>query len=119
MKVFLRLFFVSWIFFFAFSEEEIPRLSSIENRNLPVTLVQFNNSFNDDAIQNQHSFEVFSNSNFVKENSRSLSLLFSASSNTIRDYIVSKVTLLKIQSANSITFYFTNLQLIFPFHYFW
>ena len=121
MKVFLKLFFVFWIFFFATSEKGDSSIALVEDQNYPVSLVQFDYSSNGDAIQNQHSFEVFSNasSNFIKDNSRSLYLFFASNSITNSSFIASKNAILKIHFSEAITFYFTSLQVIFPFHYFW
>jgi len=121
LKVFLKLFFVFCIFFFATSEKEASSVSLVEDQNYPVSLVQFDYSSNGDAIQNQHSFEVFSNasSNFIKDNSRSLYLFFATNSITNSSFITSKIAILRIHFSETITFYFTSLQVIFPFHYFW
>lgn len=116
----MKLFFVFWIFFFATSEKGDGSIALVEDQNYSVSWVQFDYSSNGDAIQNQYSFEVFSNtsSNFLKDN-RSLYSFFTSNSITNSSFIASKIAILRIHFSEAITFYFTSLQVIFPFHYFW
>lgn len=121
LKIFLRIVLLFGLLFFAISGKDTSSFVPIEKEQQPVSLFQFNYDSNNDAIQNQQSFKLYSNSNFngIKEHYRNIPFFFLSNSTTIGSDIASQIALIKIQFTAGITFYFTSLQIIFPFHTFW